>query len=123
MKSNRDSVRKAREAYLIDRGQTLEPLSLIRRDEAWHFFRFFILRVCLYFFFCISFGICLVFSTFLFRIVMHLEFNVVRYPYHLSLCHYSIKYPAYVIYFSKKERDGTVELLLQDTSLFNLVPS
>ena len=25
IKSNRDSVRKAREAYLIDRGQTLEP--------------------------------------------------------------------------------------------------
>ena len=30
---NRDSVRKAREAYLIDRGQTLEPLGLNRRDE------------------------------------------------------------------------------------------
>ena len=27
-KSNRDSVRKAREAYLIDRGQTIEPLGL-----------------------------------------------------------------------------------------------
>ena len=33
MKSNRVSVRKAREAYLIDRGQTLEPLGLNRRDE------------------------------------------------------------------------------------------
>ena len=33
IKSNRDSVRKAREAYLIDRGQTLEPLGLNRRDE------------------------------------------------------------------------------------------
>ena len=33
MKYNRDSVRKAREAYLIDRGQTLEPLGLNRRDE------------------------------------------------------------------------------------------
>ena len=33
MKSNRDSVRKAREAYLIDRGQTIEPLGLNRRDE------------------------------------------------------------------------------------------
>jgi len=33
MKSNRDSVRKAREAYLIDGGQTLEPLGLNRRDE------------------------------------------------------------------------------------------
>ena len=28
IKSNRDSVRKAREAYLIDQGQTLEPLGL-----------------------------------------------------------------------------------------------
>ena len=33
IKSNRDSVRKAREAYLIDRGQTIEPLGLNRRDE------------------------------------------------------------------------------------------
>ena len=33
LKSNRDSVRKAREAYLIDRGQTLEPLGPNRRDE------------------------------------------------------------------------------------------
>ena len=33
IKSNHDSVRKAREAYLIDRGQTLEPLGLNRRDE------------------------------------------------------------------------------------------
>ena len=33
IKSNRDSVRKAREAHLIDRGQTLEPLGLNRRDE------------------------------------------------------------------------------------------
>ena len=42
----------------------------------------------------------LVFSTFLFRIQMYLEFNAVRYPYHLSLCYYSITYPTYVIYFS-----------------------
>ena len=33
IKSNRDGVRKAREAYLIERGQTLEPLGLNRRDE------------------------------------------------------------------------------------------
>ena len=33
IKSNRDSVRKAREAYLIDRGQTIEPLGLNKRDE------------------------------------------------------------------------------------------
>ena len=39
IKSNRDSVRKAREAYLIDRGQTLEPLGLNRRDETCTFSR------------------------------------------------------------------------------------
>ena len=32
VKSNRDVVRKAREAYLIERGQILEPLGLNRRD-------------------------------------------------------------------------------------------
>ena len=31
--SNRDDVRKAREAFLIDRGQTLEPNGLNRRDD------------------------------------------------------------------------------------------
>jgi len=31
--SNDHNLRKAREAYLIDRGQTLEPLGLNRRDE------------------------------------------------------------------------------------------
>ena len=33
VKSNRDSVRKAREAYLIKRGQTLEPHGLNKKDE------------------------------------------------------------------------------------------
>ena len=33
VKSNRDGVRKTREAYLIERGQALEPLGLNRRDE------------------------------------------------------------------------------------------
>ena len=33
VKSNRDSVRKAREAYLIERGQTLEPPGLNKKDE------------------------------------------------------------------------------------------
>ena len=65
-------------------------------------FRCFILRVCfsfpvVFFFFVGGGG---VFSTFLFRIEMYLEFNAVRYPYHLSLCYYSITYPTYVIYFS-----------------------
>ena len=33
VKSNRDSVRKEREAHLIERGQTLEPHGLNKKDE------------------------------------------------------------------------------------------
>ena len=33
VKSNRDSVRKAREANLIERCQTLEPHGLNKKDE------------------------------------------------------------------------------------------
>ena len=33
LKSNRDSVRKAREAYLIERGKSLEPLGMNKKDE------------------------------------------------------------------------------------------
>ena len=33
VESNRDSVRKAREAYLIERGQSLEPHGLNKKDE------------------------------------------------------------------------------------------
>ena len=33
VKFNRDSVRKAREVYLIERGQTLEPHGLNKKDE------------------------------------------------------------------------------------------
>ena len=36
VKSNRDSVRKAREAYLIERGQTLEPHDLKKKDETFY---------------------------------------------------------------------------------------
>ena len=32
-KSYRDSVRKATEAYLIERGKTLEPLGINKKDE------------------------------------------------------------------------------------------
>ena len=45
-------------------------------------------------------GICLVLSTFLFLTEMYLEFNAISYPYHFSLCYYSITYPTYVLYFS-----------------------
>ena len=60
----------------------------------------FVFSVVIFFSFWGGGGICLVFSTFLFLIEMYLEFNAVRYPYHLSLCYYSITYPTYVIYFS-----------------------
>ena len=33
IKSNRDSVRKAREAYFIERGKTPEPLGMNKKDE------------------------------------------------------------------------------------------
>ena len=33
IKSNRDSLRKAREAYLIERGKTLEPLGMNKKGE------------------------------------------------------------------------------------------
>ena len=33
IKSIRDSVRKAREAYLIERGKTLESLAMNKKDE------------------------------------------------------------------------------------------
>ena len=38
IRSNRDSVRKAREAHLIDKAITLEPRDINRRDEfnQWH---------------------------------------------------------------------------------------
>ena len=35
IKSNRDSARKAREAYLIERGKTLEPLG-INKKARWN---------------------------------------------------------------------------------------
>ena len=34
IRSNRDAVRKAREAHLIHKGNTLSPLGISRRDEA-----------------------------------------------------------------------------------------
>ena len=33
--SNRDDIRKAREAFLISKGKTLEPFGLNRSDEIW----------------------------------------------------------------------------------------
>ena len=34
IRSNRDAVRKGREAYLIHKGNILSPLGISRRDEA-----------------------------------------------------------------------------------------
>ena len=56
MKSNHDSVRKAGEAYLIDRGQTLEPPGEMKHDTFSSFFFlgvfFLCVCVCVHFFFC-----------------------------------------------------------------------
>ena len=53
-KSNRDSVRKAREAYLIERGKTLEPLGILIRKMKCN--TIFISSLCyhLFFYFSIS---------------------------------------------------------------------
>ena len=54
IKSTRDSVRKAREAYLIERGKTLEPLGMNKKDEMYYSFYFFYLLTFIYTFFYIS---------------------------------------------------------------------
>ena len=43
VKSYRDSVRKAREAYLIERGKILEPLGMSKKDEISYSLYFFYL--------------------------------------------------------------------------------
>ena len=40
MHSSRDAMRQAREAYLIDRGQTLEPKGTNKREEMWALYIF-----------------------------------------------------------------------------------
>ena len=47
--SNRDAIRKVREAFLISKGKTLEPSGLHRRDEIWS----------------VSFLVCFIFSSIL----------------------------------------------------------
>ena len=43
--SNRDAIRKAREAFLIFKGKTLEPFGLNRRDEIWSIYFFIFLYI------------------------------------------------------------------------------
>ena len=54
--SNRDAIRKAREAFLISKGKTLEPLGLNRRDEV-DIFSFlyisFLVHVEIFLYFCL----------------------------------------------------------------------
>ena len=45
--NNRDSVRKAREAHLIDRAMTLEPRGVNRRDELLFFLANHFLLCCI----------------------------------------------------------------------------
>ena len=40
--SNRDAISKAREAFLIYKGKTIEPFGLNRRDKIWSICFFFI---------------------------------------------------------------------------------
>ena len=81
VKTNRDGIRKAREAYLIERGQTLEPLGLNRRD-----FLVFLYRVSCYIFFKFQIVTFLTFLT-----IFHLLYRVI-------LCYYSvILYPPFYI--------------------------
>ena len=62
-KSNRDSVRKAREAYLIERGKTIEPLGINKKDENNVIQSLFLLFVIIYF------------SIFIFQISFNHYFN------------------------------------------------
>ena len=56
VKSNRDSVRKIKEAYLIERGQTLEPHGLNKKVSTFHLhylsmFRSFVLFIAVHYYF------------------------------------------------------------------------
>ena len=54
IRSNRDSVRKAREAHLIDKAMTLEPHGINRRDDP---------VSDIYLFSSLSFSVCYVFKS------------------------------------------------------------
>ena len=79
IKSNRDSVRKAREAYLIERGKTVESLGMNKKEEMYYslYFFYFLSFIYTIFTFQISFqsllqaGFCIQRSLF-----SHLNFHV-----------------------------------------------
>ena len=48
--NNRDSVRKAREEYVIERGKTLEPLGMNKKDEMSYILYFLCLQSLYYFY-------------------------------------------------------------------------
>ena len=64
IKSNRDRVRKAREAYLIEKGKTLEPLGMNKKDE---------IKYSLYFFYLLSF----IYTRFIFCKVLSITTSTV----------------------------------------------
>ena len=81
IKSNRDSVRKVREIYIIDKGKTLEPLGTNKKD-AWnviHFFHLYLFTLFLHFKFLLYNGFNVIPSTFTFSVIM-VSFNFARYP-------------------------------------------
>ena len=71
VKSNHDSVRKAREGYLIERGQTLEPLGLIEEIDETFPLLIFTIVLCYTFF---LFSIVPLFSVKVFTLTLSLQF-------------------------------------------------
>ena len=81
IKSNRDSVRKVREIYVIDKGKTLGPLGMNKKD-AWnviHFFHLYLFTLFVHFKFLLYDGFNVIPSTFTFSVIM-VSFNFARYP-------------------------------------------
>ena len=79
IKSNRDSLRKAREAYLIERGKTLEPLGMNKKDEMYYSFYFFYLLSFIYAIFISVFQISFnhYFNGFCFQRSLYFFFSII----------------------------------------------
>ena len=79
IKSNRDSVRKAREAYLIERGKTLEQLGMNKKDEMYYSFYFVYLLSFIYTIFISVFKISFnhYFNGFCFQRSLYFFFSII----------------------------------------------
>ena len=81
IKCNRDSVRKAREAYLIERGNTLEPLGMNKKNEMSYILHFFYLLSFIYTIFTFQIS----FKSLLQRFLFSYTFNVHFLNFHMLL--------------------------------------